>query len=312
MVPWVIPASYQQARNRTFENMPPYHRILFIMQYKIISVAIAVTFSCAAGGLLAQQPAAADRGSYKLVWSDEFNTDGPPNPANWQYENGFVRNNELQWYQQGNAYCRDGVLVIEARHEVKLNPGYVAGSSDWKKNRRNIDYTSSSINTRGKHAWKYGHFVMRAKIDISNGLWPAWWTLGSKGTWPANGEIDIMEYYRNRILANIACADAHQKAEWHSETKAADSLGGTAWAAEFHIWRMDWDEKEIALYMDGQLMNKVSLDKLVNKNGSGINPFMQPHYMLLNLAIGGQNGGDPAHTAFPNRYEIDYVRVYQH
>ena len=74
---------------------------------------------------------------------------------------------------------------------------------------------------------------------------------------------------------------------------------------------MDWDENSIALYMDDLLLNKVALSRLVNKDGSGTNPFMQPHYMLLNLAIGGMNGGDPSAAIFPNKFEIDYVRVYQ-
>lgn len=250
-------------------------------------------------------------GGYRLVWADEFNREGAPDTANWRFEKGFVRNQEFQWYQSENAYCKNGLLVIEGRREIKPNPAYVAGSSDWKKNRQQIEYTASSINTNGKHAWKYGRFIMRGKIDISSGLWPAWWTLGVNGRWPANGEIDIMEYYRNKVLANIACIGSDGKAEWYSKTKPADSLGGTAWSSQFHVWRMDWDTSAISLYMDDQLMNSTPLNKLVNKDGSGINPFRQPHYMLLNLAIGGQNGGDPGHTPFPNRFEIDYVRVYQ-
>jgi beta-glucanase (GH16 family) len=252
-----------------------------------------------------------EREGYKLVWSDEFNGNGAADSSNWKYENGFVRNEEFQWYQRDNAFCRNGVLVIEARHETKPNPSYQEGSRDWRRSRKNIEYTSSSINTLGKHAWMYGRFVMRGRIDISNGLWPAWWTLGVAGGWPANGEIDIMEFYRKKLLANIACLGPERKAEWFSKTKAIDSLGGASWASKFHTWRMDWDENEIALYVDDMLMNKVELSKLVNKDGSGINPFKQPHYMLLNLAIGGQNGGDPSNTKFPNRYEVDYVRVYQ-
>jgi beta-glucanase (GH16 family) len=256
-------------------------------------------------------PPAETSGGYRLVWADEFNREGAPDTADWRFEKGFVRNQEFQWYQTENAYCKNGSLIIEGRREIKPNPNYVMDSRDWRKSRQQIEYTASSINTKGKHAWKYGRFVMRGKIDISPGLWPAWWTLGVSGAWPANGEIDIMEYYRNKVLANIACIGPDRRAEWYSKTKPADSLGGTAWSSQFHIWRMDWDSSAISLYMDGQLMNRVMLDKLVNKDGSGINPFMQPHYMLLNLAIGGQNGGDPANTAFPNRFAIDYVRVYQ-
>lgn len=249
--------------------------------------------------------------SYQLVWADEFNKDGAPDTSAWRYEQGFVRNNELQWYQQENVFCKNGLLVIEARREQKSNPRYEAGSKDWRKNRPDIAYTSSSINTSGKHDWQYGRFEMRGKIDISAGLWPAWWTLGVNGRWPANGEIDIMEYYKGKLLANIACIGPDKKAEWFSKTTDTSSLGGRQWAAQFHVWRMDWDDKAIALYVDDQLLNRVELEKLQNKDGSGFNPFNQPHYMLLNLAIGGDNGGDPTGTNFPNRFEVDYVRVYQ-
>lgn len=249
---------------------------------------------------------------YKLVWADEFNKDGPPDSKNWRFEKGFVRNQELQWYQEDNARCEKGLLIIEGRRERKPNPGFQTGSSDWRKNREYIEYTSSSINTAGKHTWQYGRFEMRGRIDISPGLWPAWWTLGVAGQWPSNGEIDIMEYYRGKLLANVACGTGTPyKAEWYSKTIPVDSLGGTAWASKFHVWRMDWDENAIALYMDDVLLNKVELDKLVTKDGSNFNPFKQPHYMLINLAIGGTNGGDPTNTRFPNRFEVDYVRVYQ-
>ncbi len=248
---------------------------------------------------------------YKLVWADEFDKDGLPNPENWRFEKGFVRNQELQWYQAENAWCEKGVLIIEGRKEIKLNPDYQHGSSDWKKNKEKISYTASSMNTSDKHSWKYGRFVMRGRIDISKGLWPAWWTLGVAGHWPANGEIDIMEYYKDKLLANIACIGLNHKTEWYSKTIAIDSLGGKKWASQFHLWRMDWNESSISLYIDDLLMNKVELSRLVNKDRSGFNPFKQPHYMLLNLAIGGMNGGDPADTRFPNRFEVDYVRVYQ-
>ena len=251
-------------------------------------------------------------GGYQLVWAEEFNKDGAPELQNWSYEKGLVRNEEAQWYQPENAFCKGGLLIIEGRKEQKLNPDYVAGSYNWRKKNKTIEYTSASINTSGKHSWQYGRFVMRGRIDISNGLWPAWWTLGINGQWPANGEIDIMEYYRNMLLANIAYADTNGKAEWYSVRKSTDSLGGKKWAAQFHVWRMDWDENAIALYVDDMLLNKVALNKLVNKDGTGINPFKQPHYMLLNLAMGGMNGGDiTADTKFPTRFEVDYVRVYQ-
>lgn len=248
---------------------------------------------------------------YQLVWADEFNKDGKPDSANWNYEYGFVRNHELQWYQPENAHCENGVLVIQAKKETKSNPRFEEKSNDWKKYRKNIEYTSACLITRGKKMWQYGRFEMKARIDISKGMWPAWWTLGIDKRWPGNGEIDIMEYYRGKLLANIAFLGDDKKTEWYSNRFSTDSLGGKNWADQFHIWRMDWTNEYIALYLDDQLLNKVSLDFLVNKDGSGFNPFRQPHYMLLNLALGGDNGGNPDGTNFPQRLEVDYVRVYQ-
>ncbi len=252
-----------------------------------------------------------DQQGYRLVWSDEFNHDGQPDSLNWSYEQGFVRNHELQWYQPENATCQNGLLVIEARKENRPNPAYRSDSKNWQQSRKNIEYSSACLITRGKKSWLYGRFEMRARIDIRSGLWPAWWTLGLTKRWPGNGEIDIMEYYRGKLLANIACLGRGQKAEWYSNRFNIDSLGGAKWAAAFHVWRMDWDATSIALYCDNVLLNQTALSALDNKDGSGFNPFRQPHYMLLNLALGGDNGGDVSATSFPNRFEIDYVRVYQ-
>jgi beta-glucanase (GH16 family) len=258
-----------------------------------------------------EQKAVYAKEGYQLVWADEYNRAGRPDTANWVYEKGFVRNEEDQWYQEENAWCENGLLVIEERREAKPNPQYVEGSHDWRKNRKEISYTSASLNTRQKHAWQYGRFVMRGKIDIRSGLWPAWWTLCVAGRWPANGEIVIMEYFRKKLLANIACLGENGRPEWFSNTFSIDSLGGQAWASKFHVWRMDWDNEAISLFVDDQLLNKVALSKLVNKDGAAANPFQQPHYMLLDLALGGMNGGEIDKDIFPTHFEVDYVRVYQ-
>lgn len=256
---------------------------------------------------------------YQLVWSDDFDDTGKPNEAFWSFEKGFVRNRELQWYQEENARCKNGLLVIEAKKERKSNPAYEAGSNQWGRSREYIEYTSSSIKTVGKKEFLYGRFEIRAKIPVAGGSWPAIWTLGRDMEWPSNGEIDIMEYYRingiPHILANAAWGtDQRYHAQWASKAipftrfiaKDAD------WASKFHIWRMDWDETAIKLYLDDELLNEIPLSQTINGSlGNHKNPFIQPHYLLLNLAIGGQNGGDPDVSAFPLRYEIDYVRVYQ-
>ena len=247
---------------------------------------------------------------YRLVWSDEFDVDGRPSTANWRYEQGFVRNEEDQWYQQDNARVEGGVLIIEGRREQKANPNYQAGSSDWKRNRQYAEYTSSSLNTSGLHSWQYGRFEMRGRIETRAGLWPAWWTLGVSGEWPSNGEVDIMEFYNSRILANVACGTATRyQAKWDSVTKTIASFNDPTWSSKFHVWRMDWDDTKIDLYVDDMLMNTTNLADMLNPNGQS--PFRQPHYILVNLAIGGLNGGDPTGTPFPTRYEVDYVRVFQ-
>lgn len=246
---------------------------------------------------------------YKLVWSDEFDVDGAPNPKNWNYEKGFARNEELQWYQADNASVKSGLLVIETRKERVANPNYKAGSSDWKTSRQYAEYTSTSMTTSGLQSWQYGRFEMRARIPTSAGMWPAWWTLGVSGEWPSNGEIDIMEYYKGNVLANVACGTSTRwTAKWDSSTKAVSSLG-SGWASNFHVWRMDWDDQKIDLYLDDTLMNTSSLSSMLNSDGTS--PFKQKVYMLVNLALGGVNGGDPGSTTFPQKYEVDWIRVFQ-
>src|SRR5687767_10314127 len=102
---------------------------------------------------------------YALVWADEFNRNGDPDPKNWTYERGFVRNRELQWYKPENARNADGLLIIEARRERVANTSFEPGSSDWKRNREFAEYTSASLLTRGLHSWRYGRFEMRGRID---------------------------------------------------------------------------------------------------------------------------------------------------
>ncbi|SFS90621.1 Glycosyl hydrolases family 43 [Porphyromonadaceae bacterium NLAE-zl-C104] len=256
---------------------------------------------------------------YKLVWNDEFDNPGAPDREVWSFEEGFARNHELQWYQEENAECRDGLLVISARREKRENPLYERGSNDWRRSREYIEYTSSSIKTEGRKEFQYGRFEIRAKIPTASGSWPAIWTLGTEMEWPSNGEIDIMEYYRidgvPHILANVAWGTEERwNAKWNTSaipfTHFTDR--DPHWADKFHIWRMDWDEEAIRLYLDDELLNETLLSETVNGSlGEFKNPFKQPHYLLLNLAIGGQHGGTPDDPAFPLNYEIDYVRVYQ-
>jgi beta-glucanase (GH16 family) len=259
----------------------------------------------------AQRSAPPSYPGYSLDWADEFDRTGAPDPKNWTYERGFVRNRELQWYQPDNTRQADGLLIIEARRERVKNPDFEAGSSEWRRNREFAEYSSASLMTRGLHSWRYGRFEMRGRIDTRPGLWPAFWTLGVREPWPHNGEIDIMEYYRGMLLANVAWGGAKRfEPIWADTRKPIDSFGPD-WSSAFHVWRMDWDERAIVLSVDGERLNAVSLSRTINQDGSGKNPFHDPQYLLLNLAIGGTQGGDPSKTTFPARFEVDYVRVYQ-
>jgi beta-glucanase (GH16 family) len=252
---------------------------------------------------------------YELVWAEEFDEPGRPNPDNWGYEHGFSRNREAQWYQPQNAEVRDGLLVIEARRERVANTDFDPDATDWRRAREYAEYTSASLRTKDQHAWTYGRFEMRGRIDIREGLWPAWWTVGFARPWPGGGEIDMMEYYDGVVLAN-ACwksPGGRWDAEWDAVRTPVAELAGDMtpeqWADEFHVWRMDWTEDRIELFLDGRLLNTIDLSETVNPDGS--NPFDEPHYMIVNLAIGGQHGGDPDRTEFPARFEVDFIRVYQ-
>ncbi len=231
-------------------------------------------------------------GGWQFSWSDEFN--GPSVDAStWGYEIGYIRNNEAQFYtnRTENSRIDNGNLLIEALRD------------NWNGH----EYTSASRTTYGKKSFLYGKFEMRAKIDIRQGSWPAWWWLPNTGGWPKGGEIDMMEYYQNKCLFNVMNGNQ----QWFSQTRSIYSLGGNRWAENFHVWTMEWDSTKIDLYLDGTLINHFPLSYADGTGPNGVNPFRQPGYMIVNQAIGGTNGGDPSSTSFPVDYRIDWIRVYK-
>ncbi|MEA4985502.1 hypothetical protein SDC9_36645 [bioreactor metagenome] len=282
-----------------------------------------VTFSQEPDPYVADPNPAREIPGMALIWSDEFNTDGKPDPKNWKYERGFVRNEELQWYQPDNVNCRDGLLVIEGKQEQVVNPNYLEGSTDWKRNRQYANYTSSSIISQGLQQFQYGRFEIRARIDTTMGSWPAIWTKGINGKWPYCGEIDIMEFYRDKVsgirtkpilLANVAWGHAtYSWGAWNTQKVALTyfTAKDPDWCEKFHVWRMDWTADSIKLYLDDELLNTTPVDKTKNPDGYvPQEPHRQKHFILLNLAIGA-NGGNPVASDYPIKYEVDYVRVYQ-
>jgi len=241
-----------------------------------------------------------------LVWSDEFNRDGTPNAAKWGYETGFVRNEEQQWYQPQNASVKAGHLIITGRREVIPNPKHQPDSQDWRLNRAQADFSSASLTTRTKFTWTYGRLEVRARFKAQDGLWPAIWALGTGRPWPQCGEVDVMEYYQQTLLANACWANG----TWDTTKTPMTVFTKTdpQWDQRFHVWEMDWNADRMRLSVDGRLLNEVDLTKTLNADG--MNPFHEPLYLILNLAI-GSTGGDPTRADFPAKFEVDYVRIYQ-
>jgi beta-glucanase (GH16 family) len=234
---------------------------------------------------------------WKLVWADEFDKPGLADPQKWNYEEGFVRNNELQFYtvaRPENARIEDEGLIIEARREP------------WQ----GADYTSASLNTCGKADWLYGRFEMRAKLPRARGSWPAFWMLGSnypKDGWPRCGEIDVMEHVGHEpgaVYGHLHFGATKETYEKHGAKIVLPDV-----FSDFHVYAVEWQPDRIDFCVDGNPYHSLSRSEAKH----GFWPFDRPHFLLINLAIGGIWGGEQGvnETAFPQRYVIDYVRVYQ-
>lgn len=242
-----------------------------------------------------------DAKNWKLVWSDEFNYQGLPDTNKWGYENGFVRNHEIQYYTKSrleNARVENGHLIIECRKEHFTPPGHAP-----------VEYTSASLTTQNKERWQYGRIEMHAKIPQGKGVWPAFWMLGTNIThvgWPACGEIDIMEFIGREpgtIHGTVHYAVDHQHQSSSGILETNQPYAG------FHIYAIEWNPKRIDFYYDHTKYHSVLIDKATDKNG--YNPFRAPQYLILNFAFGGAWGGPVDDSILPQKYLIDYVRVYQ-
>ncbi len=235
----------------------------------------------------------------EAIWFDEFNENGTPDSTKWTFQtggNGFG-NNELQYYtdEDKNAWINDGNLIIEARKETVA------------KNQ----YSSAKLNT--KHSFQYGKFEIRAKLPKGTGSWPAIWMLftdkkyGKQG-WPDNGEIDIMEHVgfdQNRVHGNI-----HTKAFNHViQTNKGNSILVSDASEAFHIYGCEWTPEKIKISVDGNTYFEFT--KEVGFTWQEW-PFDQPFHLILNVAVGGNWGGQKGvdDHIFPQRMLIDYVRIF--
>ena len=241
----------------------------------------------------------------KLVWSDEFDYKGLPDTTKWGYDKGKGcpencgwGNNELQYYtwnRLDNARVKKGKLIIEAR----------------KENFESAGYTSARIVSKNKGDWKYGRFEIKAKIPEGRGMWPAIWMLPTKweyGSWPHSGEIDIMEnvgYWPDSVLGTI-----HTGA--YNGLKGTQKSGGLTVkksSKKFHVYAVEWTAENISFLMDNQVYH-------VFKNehtDAEAWPYDKEFHLLLNIAVGGNWGGKYGvdDNIFPQKMEVDYVRVYQ-
>ena len=234
----------------------------------------------------------------ELVWSDEFDYIGLPDPKKWSFEYGLLRfNNEPQYYTKErlkNTRVAEGNLIITA----------------YKEDFEDGKYTSGRINTKGKFEFTYGRVEVRAKLPRGRGIWPAIWMLGAnydKVHWPMCGEIDIMEYFGHN--PNTITANVHTKDYNHAKgTSRGDKIIYEKPWEDFHIFVVEWFTDRLDFYFDDKMYFSCK------KKGEGIGewPFDAPQYLLLNLALWNNWYGQPGidDSIFPQEFIVDYVRIY--
>ena len=259
---------------------------------------------CGAGGPQdseAAEPPLAVPAGYQLVFSDEFDRPGLPDPARWVYDTAMNKagwhNRELQYYSAArpeNSVVRDGRLVITARKES------LSSAPDWGGQR----YTSARLITRGKGDWTTGFVSVRARLPCGLGTWPAIWMLASQGDWPAAGELDILE--------QVGKDPDHVFSTVHTTSGSGGNGkgGGTRLndvCRAFHDYQMHWTPSEIRFGIDGR--HHFTYPNL--GQGKAQWPFDSPQFLILNIAIGGDLGGPVDDAIFPVTMEVDSVKVWQ-
>lgn len=245
---------------------------------------------------------------WTLVWADEFDKDGLPDAAKWDYDTfrnkpGWY-NDERQYYSLArleNSRVEKGHLVIETRREE------MSGESDWGGQA----YSSARLVTRGKASWTYGAVEVRAKLPCGRGTWPAIWMLPSKSNmqWPLDGEIDIMEHVG--FDEGVVHGTVHTEAFNHTKnTQKAAQVRLPDLCQDFHRYQLVWTADSVTIGVDDRSYFRFLNDGEDDKTRW---PFFQPQYLILNTAVGGSWGGAKGidDTVFPVRMEVDYVRVWQ-
>ena len=250
---------------------------------------------------------------YQLVWNDEFNYEGTPSSEKWHHQyiplfNGGWANDEKQHYtaRLDNSFVSEGTLKIVAKRE------------DYTYEGSRKSFTSARLNS--KFSFLYGRIDVRAKLPTSQGTWPAIWTLGTNigelgnyyGTtdgnvgWPSCGEIDIMEQEggnKQILYGTFHWAGGGGQPASYGLTKDISSIGITNVTSTFHLYSLIWNSSSIKVMVDNILIAELA--------NTGAVPFDNPHYLLLNIAMGGTLGGTVPGSFSEDTMEIDYVRFYQ-
>ena len=261
-----------------------------------LAAALALGALPAAQATILRVPA-----DHALVWSDEFDRDGLPDPAKWAYDTSMNKagwhNRELQYYagpRAENTVVRGGRLVITAREES------LSFAPDWGGQR----YTSTRLITQGKGEWTYGFFEIRAKLPCGKGTWPAIWMLNRDVVWPAGGELDIMEHIGRepgRVFSTVHTAAGHGGSGSGAATRVSDAC------TAFHNYQMHWTAQWVRFGIDGVMHYEYKNPR----SGPERWPFDAPQFLILNIAVGGDLGGAVDDGVFPVSMEVDHVRVYQ-
>jgi beta-glucanase (GH16 family) len=237
-----------------------------------------------------------ERPGWKLVWQDEFN-EAQIDRTKWNFEKGAWGwgNAELEDYtdRPANARIENGRLVITAI----------------KEKYESSQYTSARMTTQRLGQWTYGRVEARIRIPRGQGLWPAFWMLGSDISpvgWPRCGEIDIMENIGKEPGRIHGTVHGPGYAGPLGPTSPYDLATG-AFADDFHVYAIEWEPTEIRWYMDDVLYKT-----LTQKDVAGKWVFDHPFFILLNVAVGGGWPGNPdATSVFPQTMQVEYVRVYE-
>jgi beta-glucanase (GH16 family) len=272
----------------------------------ILLAAVLLLLSCGGGATLQPPPAT----GFTLVWSDEFNgADGSsPDASKWTYDTGVGGNgwgnNELETYtnRTKNAQILGGNLAITAVKETYADP-----SDSVMRN-----YTSARLKTQGLFSQAYGRFEARIKIPAGQGMWPAFWMLGSNiGSigWPKCGEVDIMENIGKEPNTVHGSLHGPSTIGQTSDASAPFSLpAGQNFAADFHLYAVEWEPGTVRFYVDSNLYGTFTQSQWP---AGGTWTFDHPFFIILNVAVGGDWPGSPDNTTvFPQQMLVDYLRVY--